>query len=101
MTRAEVMGAVKQLEAHTPWARDIRARLLKLERAIRTLGKCGSCGGSGKFKRKWIEREEPTARDVELGRKGRPVKDPVREELVTCRKCDGTGLDARARRVLA
>lgn len=61
-------------------------RIAELESALEELGKCGSCGGSGKYLNKWIEHGAMTARH--------------REELVTCTKCDGTGVNPIARAAL-
>jgi hypothetical protein len=61
----------------------------ELAEAVKTLGKCGSCGGSGRYLNRWITNDETT---------GKPK--PMEEE-VECRKCGGSGLNPIATAVLA
>lgn len=55
------------------------------------LGKCGSCGGSGLYKNRGFK-------DDNSGPK--LIKGKLYNEEVCCRKCDGHGLDPRARSLL-
>ncbi len=59
----------------------------KLVEAVAVLGRCGACGGTGKYLNKWVERSGEG--------KGRR-----REKTVECSKCEGTGKHPVARSAL-
>jgi len=63
----------------------------KLREAVKVLGKCGSCGGSGVYTNRGIKDE---------GSGPKVIKGKVYNEQVQCRKCDGTGMSKIARDAL-
>lgn len=62
-----------------------------LRSAVTELGKCGSCGGSGKYLNKWVTK--PAGGGTGTG--------DYHEEIVVCTKCEGTGVNPIARAALA
>lgn len=63
----------------------------KLREAVRLLGRCGSCGGSGTYINRGFK-------DDTSGPK--LIRGKFYNEEVTCRKCEGTGMSKIARDAL-